>query len=248
MNPVEEYERQAAWRDWSRVFEALPSLEGRTVVDIGCATGAVAAALVARGARVIGLDTNDEFLAKARSRGLARAEFRHCDAGAMPALGVAADGLWSSFSAAYFTDLPAAIRGWAHGLRPGGWIALTEVDDLLGQEPVRPRTRELLDLYARDALADRRYDFHMGSKLQRHVVAAGFTVARAFALADPELAFDGPARPEVVDAWRQRLDRMKLLHAFCGAQYDEVRDDFIACLSRSDHRSTAAVRCCVATH
>ena len=36
MSLAEEYRRQAAWRDWPRIFEALPPLRGLTVLDLGC--------------------------------------------------------------------------------------------------------------------------------------------------------------------------------------------------------------------
>jgi hypothetical protein len=125
-------------------------------------------------------------------------------------------------------------------------MALTEVDDLFGHDPVRARTRESLDAYARAALQAGRYDFHMGRKLAGHLAAARFTVVRQLTFADQELAFSGPARTDVLDAWRSRLDRMKLLHEFCGAEFAAVRDDFLACLGRTDHRSTASVCFCLA--
>lgn len=247
MTLADEYRRQRAWRDWSRVLEALPPLAGRTVLDLGCAIGDQAAELVRRGARVIGVDGNAELLAEARARGLAGAEFRSGDLRALPELEAPADGIWCSFAAAYFPDLAPVLRAWRARLRPAGWVALTEVDDFLGHAPLGARTRELLEAYARDALAAGRYDFHMGRKLRGHLERAGFTVALELTLADQELAFDGPARPEVVAAWRDRLERMRLLRDACGSAFDAVREEFLACLARADHRSTATVRCCFAT-
>ena len=43
---AEEYARQRAWRPWAGIFEALPPLAGRTVLDLGCGPGDVAAELV----------------------------------------------------------------------------------------------------------------------------------------------------------------------------------------------------------
>jgi hypothetical protein len=53
-----------------------------------------------------------------------------------------------------------------------------------------------------------------------------FTVTRVLALADQEFSFTGPGLPDVVGAWRARLDRMKLLATFCGSEFDHVRTDF----------------------
>jgi SAM-dependent methyltransferase len=240
------YRRQYGWRDWPAVFAALPSLEGQTVLDLACGVGDQAAELVARGARVVGLDVNEELLGAARSRGLANAEFHTADLCAPLELDSPADGIWSSFAAAYFPDLSVVLEGWRRALRPRGWIALTEIDDLFGHEPLGARTRELLVGYAGEALAAGRYDFHMGRKLEGHLTRAGFTVSRELALADQELSFTGPARPEVIEAWRARLEGMRLLCDFCGRDFEQVRDDFLGCLARADHRSTARVVCCIA--
>ena len=246
MSLSDEYRRQLAWRDWATALDALPSLEGRTVLDLGCAVGDMAALLVARGARVVGVDGNEELLTAARSKELPNAELLQADLRALPDLGVKADGLWCSFAAAYFPELSTQLGAWMRHVRPGGWVALTEIDDFFGHEPLGERTRELLAAYAEDALAAGRYDFHMGRKLPEHAERAGLTVSKELTLEDREFSFTGPARPEVLDAWRVRFERMTLLRAFCGPEYDRVRDDFLACLARPDHRSAARVCCCIA--
>jgi trans-aconitate methyltransferase len=75
---------------------------------------------------VIGIDLNEELLREARSQGLPGAEFRLADLRTWREPGLAADGIWSSFAAAYFIDFPVVLAGWASHLRPGGWMAITE--------------------------------------------------------------------------------------------------------------------------
>lgn len=246
MGLAEEYRRQLAWRDWGTAMDALPTLTGRLVLDLGCAVGDQAALLVARGARVIGVDGNEELLAEARARSLEGADFRAADLCALPDLGPV-DGIWSSFAAAYFPDLPPVLASWTKQLRPGGWVALTEVDDLFGHEPLEARSKELLTTYAREALLASRYDFHMGGKLTAHAETCGLAVSRVLTLDDRELAFQGPARPDVVEAWRARLERLKLLRDLAGPDFPALRDDFLACLQRADHRATAKVSFVLAT-
>ena len=246
MSLADDYKRQFPWRPWPEIFAALPPLDGRTVLDLGCGPGDQAAQLAARGARVIGLDMNEELLREARARGIAGAEFRRADLRAGLDLGVAVDGIWSSFGAAFFPDLSAALRAWSRCLVPGGWIALTEIDDLFGHEPLGEEARGLLGGYVQDALVAGRYDFRMGRKLREHLVGAGFTVEKELILEDRELAFDGPALAGVLDAWRDRLDRMQLLHVFCGDRFAALRDEFLVCLADPAHRSLAEVRCCIA--
>lgn len=247
MSLADEYRRQRAWRDWPTVLDELPPLEGRTVLDLGCGAGDVAAELVAQGARVIGVDGNEELLAAARAQGLPNADFLRADLRVLPDLGVEADGLWSSFAAAYFPDLPPVLADWTRHLAPVAWVALTEIDDMFGHEPLAARTKALLRAFAEEARAAGRYDFHMGAKLADHAARAGLTVSKELTLADRELSFQGPAAPEVLDSWRARFDRMTLLRDFCGPEYDRVRDDFLRCLARPEHRSTATVRCSIAT-
>jgi SAM-dependent methyltransferase len=248
MTLAREYQRQLAWRHWSPILDRLPPLRGQTIFDLGCAVGDQAALLVDAGARVLGLDANEDLLRAARTKSLPGAEFRACDLAALPDdLAGKADGLWCSFAAAYFPDLRAALTEWSRALRPGGFVALTEVDDLFGHEPLAPRARSLLDAHASAALLVRRYDFHMGRKLRGHLEAAGFTVSSELVLADDELSSDGPVLPAVAEAWRSRFDRMQLLRDRAGADFEAVRDEFLACLSRADHRSQSKVICCIAT-
>jgi len=224
----------------------VPPLDGKTVLDLGCGVGDQAAELVARGARVIGIDTNEELLATAQSRGIPNAEFRNGDLRTLEDVGVA-DGIWCSFTAAYVPNLAPTLACWRQHLKPEGWVVLTEVDNLFGHEPVEPQTRSLLVAYAEDALAANRYDFHMGRKLHIHLERAGFTLADSRTLADKELAFDGPAAPDVLESWKSRLERMKVLRDFCGVTFERVRDDLLAALACGDHYSVAKVYCCVGT-
>jgi hypothetical protein len=85
----------------------------------------------------------------------------------------------------------------------------------------------------------------MGRKLPAHLERAGFAIEQSFTAGDRELAFDGPAPPEIVAAWTARLDRMALLRREC-ADFDAVKRAFLGALVHPDHRSRASVRCCVA--
>jgi SAM-dependent methyltransferase len=246
MSLAEEYRRQLAWRSWPQVLSALPPLAGSTVLDLGCGPGDLSAELVARGARVHGIDGNEELLRAARARGLSGAEFRCAELRALPDDVPRSDGIWCSFVAAYFLDLEEVLRCWSRFLVPGGWIALVEIDDFFAHEPVRERTRELLASYVEDARLAGRYDFRMGRRLEPELVEAGFTVHQSFAVPDLELAFDGPARPDVMDAWRLRFERMGLLRNFCGAEHAELVADFLGALEHPRHRSGCTVRVAIA--
>jgi ubiquinone/menaquinone biosynthesis C-methylase UbiE len=244
MDLASEYKKQFAWRDWPTVLDTLPPLQGQTVLDLGCGVGDLAAEFVARGARVIGVDMNEELLHEARSRQILNAEFRTADLRTLPDLGIAADGLWCSFATAYFPDLRPVLTAWARNLKLGGWIALTEIDDFLGHEPLSVQTKALFKTYAERVRAAG-YDVHMGRKLRAHLEHSGFSLTKMLTLNDQELSFSGPARPDVLDGWRARFDRMKLLHDVCGSDFDQVQAEFLGCLTRTDHTSVAKVYCCI---
>jgi SAM-dependent methyltransferase len=245
MSLTDEYRRQFALRAWARVLSLLPSMDGHVVLDLGCGIGDQALELTALGARVVGLEANQELLATAQARGIARANFRAGDL-REPDIETVVDGIWCSFATAYVPDLGPTLARWKRLIKPGGWIALTEVDNLFGHEPVEADTREVFAAYARDALDNNRYDFHMGGKLRAYLEQAGYQIMTAQQVLDRELSFDGPADSEVVDAWNARLNRMSSLRDFCGLSFDAIRGDFIASLMRPDHRSVARVCFCLA--
>ena len=244
MSIVEDYKHQFAWRPWPIILDALPSVAGQTILDLGCAVGDQAAELVARGAYVIGIDASEDLLREARSKCLANAEFRTADIRVLADLSDPVDGIWCGFTAAYFTNLSDVIDSWKGHLCLGGWIALTEIDNLFGHTPLSAKAKSLLDGYAHDALLAGRYDFQMGRKLAGHLERSGFTVDNVLKLDDQELSFHGPASQEVVDAWRNRFNRMGLLRDFCGSDFEQVREEFLDCLQRADHQSQAKVYFC----
>jgi hypothetical protein len=95
-----------------------------------------------------------------------------------------------------------------------------------------------------EARAAGRYDFRMGRKLTSSLEECGFTVVRELTLHDAELSFQGPARDDVLEAWRARLERMKLLRELAGDDFTSVQADFLGCLASPEHRSHAEVCCC----
>lgn len=244
MNLATEYAAQYRWRDWERIFDALPDITGKTVLDAGCAVGDQAAVLVSRGARVIGIDANEELLSAARSRSLPNAEFLSADLRGLD-LDTMVDGIWCSFTAAYLMEFANVVRSWTRFLNPGGWIIVTDVDNLFGHEPLDERVKSFLDEYAEDALRAGRYDFHVGHKLPGLLEDAGVRVTNTFTCEDAELSFDGAAAPGIVDAWRARFERMPLLKKVCGPEYGFVRDSFLQCLSLPEHRSLTTIYSCV---
>ncbi|MDB4928808.1 MAG: hypothetical protein JWM10_1292 [Myxococcaceae bacterium] len=243
MHPLAiEYQRQYRWRDWPSVYARIPLDRDQTVLDLGCAVGDQSRALADLGASVVGIDGNADLLAEARRLGGARVEYLHGDLGDLAPLSLPrVDGLWLSFVAAYFPDLPTQLRHWSRWLAPGGWVALVEADDLLGHTPLGQPDRDLVQRFYAQLLGRGAHDFHAGRKLCDHAVAAGLTVEWHQTLVDEELSFEGPAAPDVLHAWAQRFDRLKVLERLCGDDYAAFRARFLRGLADPEHRSSARV-------
>jgi SAM-dependent methyltransferase len=245
MSLVEEYRRQFVWRDWDGALSQCPLVSGQAVLDLGCGPGDVSGTLAQRGLTVTGVDGNPELLAAAKEQ-YPRCQFELQDLRKMILPESSFDGLWCSFTAAYFVDFESTFARWCSLLKKRAWVCVTEIDDLLGHEPLASPTRRRLDEFYEQALTAGRYDFRAGAALSRTLDNAGFVV-REKNLLDRELAFEGPALPEVLDAWRARLARMVGLKRFLGDSFEEFEIEFLTCLSANTHRSLCRVVCCVGT-
>lgn len=243
MSMIEEYRRQFPWRDWSRALSLCPVTQGQEILDLGCGVGDVSAMLAARGLRVIAIDRNPEFLAVARKRAFQSVQFEQQDLHQLT-LPHEFDGLWCSFTAAYFVDFSTTFAQWCRFLKPTAWVCLIEIDDLLGHEPRSDRMRDCIEHFYKDSLEKQRYDFRAGRRLSIALEGQGFHVS-ATHLADRELAFDGPASAEIREAWQARLSRMQGLKRFFGNDFAEFSNEFITVLESRKHRALCKVVCCV---
>ncbi|MEU7368596.1 class I SAM-dependent methyltransferase [Streptomyces hygroscopicus] len=167
----------------------LARLAGRAVthiVDLGAGTGTGTFALLRRfpTARVTAVDSSPAMLARlmgtARARGLGdRVRILEADAGTgLP--GVAdADLVWASASLHHVDDPAAALAGVRAALRPGGLLAVAELDGLphfLPEDAVADRPG--LEVRCREALTALHGAQvpHLGADWGTPLTAAGFAV------------------------------------------------------------------------
>ena len=90
------------------------------IVDVGCGTGALTAALAAKAARVIGIDASPDMIAQAHARQPER-EFLVMDACDMPWQG-SVDALFSNAALHWIENQEALAAAMARVLRPGGLL------------------------------------------------------------------------------------------------------------------------------
>jgi ubiquinone/menaquinone biosynthesis C-methylase UbiE len=134
----------------------LPDVEGRDVLDAGCGPGVYAEALVARGARVVGLDSSPTMLALAEKRLAGRAQFLWGNLD-LP-LTMFSDGSFdvvvSALALDHVRDWDALFAGFYRILRQGGHVVfsvqhpcsdyvLSFADDYMQTELYQQRWRSL---------------------------------------------------------------------------------------------------------
>lgn len=114
------------------VYAALvDALGARSVLDVGCGTGAFACLLAPRGIRVVAVDPADASLDVARVKtGGEQVRWIHGDASALPPLQVELATMTANVAQVFVTDddWTATLRGIRHALRPGGRLVFETRD------------------------------------------------------------------------------------------------------------------------
>ena len=107
--------------------DAINVSAGERVIDVATGTGNAALLAAARGAHVLGIDTEPALLALARHHTSADLDVKWVegDAEALPVTDECADVVLSVFGAMYAADHAAAAEELVRVLAPGGRLALT---------------------------------------------------------------------------------------------------------------------------
>lgn len=109
---------------------------GETVLEVGFGGGGLIAALLAAGARPIGVDVSAAMVARARRRFGSRASVIEASVEALPFADGAVDKAASVNNIYFWPDPPAAMAELARVVRPGGLLAIAfEPPDELAKWP-----------------------------------------------------------------------------------------------------------------
>ena len=174
---------------WRRVALAAVAVgPGDVVVDLACGTGDLCALAAQRGARVVGVDFAREMLRRASARRVGAALVQG-DAQALPFASASTSVVTCGFALRNFVSLEAVLGECARVLRPGGRLALLEVDrpraglvragHSLYFDHVVPRVGALLsDRAAYRYLPESTSYLPPESELLALIERAGFTAAR----------------------------------------------------------------------
>ena len=199
----DEYIGQTGIRDWELYLGKLPLNDNSVILDFGCGIGVVTHLLSQKYSKVIGFDENPECIDAAKRRFSTKnvqfiiADLRDIERSGSPM----ADGIWCSFTAAYFPDLETLISKWSKLLKPGGWMALVEVNDMFNHFPLSADTRKAFAEHAQRLFESKRYDIMMGGKLGFYAKMTSLKIVIELEMHDPELAFSDPATSPVILSW-----------------------------------------------
>ena len=112
------------------LFELLGPVAGKTLLDVGCGDGALAAELARRGAFVTGLDTNPVMIAAARQRSESESTPLRLVEGraeALPFEGNSFDYTVSVTTLCFVQEARRAVVEMARVLKPGGRLVIGEL-------------------------------------------------------------------------------------------------------------------------
>jgi len=125
LNRLFSFQLDQRWR--RQTIRAAEVTSHDVVVDLACGTGDLSELAAQTGAEVIGVDFAGNMLIGARQRGI-RALFVHADAGCVPLPDASATVVLSGFALRNFVSIPTVLAEAARMLKPGGRLALLEVD------------------------------------------------------------------------------------------------------------------------
>lgn len=186
---------------WSRhvaphFLDWLDQPSGLEWLDVGCGTGALSAAILAKAdpRSVISIDPSEGFVATARSNVRdPRVEFRQGDAQALPLETASRDVIASALALNFVPDRGKALAEMKRIVRPGGKVAFY-VWDYPGGGLAFVRAfwsaAITLDPAARDLTEDGRFPFCTPQGLMDLVSAAGFAGVECSAIEIPTVFRD----------------------------------------------------------
>ncbi|MDQ6606866.1 MAG: methyltransferase domain-containing protein [Actinomycetota bacterium] len=191
-----EAQAQIAWGEEARLLAEVGLRDGDRVLEIGCGSGAVLSRLHALVpcSGLIGIDADEDLLAHARRRPeLAGAELLAADAYALPLADGSVDFALARLVLQHLADPVAALLEIVRVLRPGGAVAVLEVDgELWGV--VEPRLPDLAAIQAKAwrSQASRGGDRFIARRLWRLLGQAGLVevVVRPYAYHSDELGLE----------------------------------------------------------
>lgn len=183
------------------LLDRLGDLTGLRCLDAGCGGGDVTRELAKRagsGGHVVGIDLDETKLAICReeSAGIGNIEFRSARVGEDD-IGGPYDVVFARFLLTHLTDPAKAVRQFQGALRPGGQIAVEDIDfSGYFAHPFSAAHRKYADLYCR-VVRKRGADPDIGPRLPSLLLQHGFTHVGVSVVQPMALAGDVKLMPPI---------------------------------------------------
>ena len=145
---------------------------GMTFLDVGCGGGDLTQRVAALGVNASGMDIDPGFVARAREAA-PEVRFECGDVGSLAQLGERFDVTYARYLLSHLPDPAAGLRAMIAATRPGGAVAVEDIDfDLHVAHPRPPAFDRYLELY-REVVRRRGGDATLGRHLYRMAQEAG---------------------------------------------------------------------------
>jgi SAM-dependent methyltransferase len=203
------------YRIWSRTYDDVPNsafefdepvvaeivdaLPAGVALDAACGTGRYAAALSARGHRVLGVDSSPEMLDHARLR-VPNARFEVGDLHRLPVADGVMDLVVCGLALVHVPDLDPVLAEFARVLRPGGHLVIADMHPEGIARGSVPTVRDA------DGRPGRLVAYrHLVGDYLRAALRAGLQPLRCeeprLPVGDPSMAREVPTAADVVSRW-----------------------------------------------
>jgi ubiquinone/menaquinone biosynthesis C-methylase UbiE len=244
MTLIEDYKNQNIWRQGDSYISRLPITDNEVILDLGCGVGDVTYLLSQKARKVIGIDMNVELLNEAQQ--LYQGEniqFISADLKDLTKLNLPlVEGIWTSFTTAYLPNFSPTLKSWLNILKPNGWIAIIEMNDLFAHKPLEADIESTFKAYYKRQLTNNIYDFEMGGKIKHFLSNEGVKIELEENKEDKELVFNGRADKQILTAWENRFNRMVALQDFFGEKFQNAKNQFLYCLASKEHYCEAEIK------
>ena len=212
---------------------------GMQSIDVGCGVGLLTMLMheTSGRAKTVGVDGSMARIETARSRLPPTAdgiEFVNADIHELPMDSDSFDFSWSRFVFEYLRDPGLVLREMIRVTRPGGIVAVADLDaQLMNFYPQSASTRDCLQ-EAFHLLAQEGFDPWIGRKLFSMFKSSGMRQVKATAV--PYQTYCGGLPPEAQDNWRLKLEaaRVRLSAIDPGRHWDEFAVQVMSEMQRPD--------------
>ena len=236
------YKNEYPLRNWERVYEHLPNLKDKNILDLGCAVGDQAYDFEHLGAYVIGIDHNQDLISVASKQApgskFIRSEIEHIHPGLFGSI----DAIWCSHTIGYLKDPKTLLNTWYDFLNPDGFFILIETTNLLNHDPVYSIYQEEIQNFYQKMEENEIYYFENGLHMDSILNETSFKVVKTIELDDQEFTSDGGLCDKATQAWKNRLNRAEAYQELFGPKFSSFKNDFLAMIRSSDHKSNCQVK------